>query len=443
LVDAPDLGSGWETSAGSSPVSGTTVAGGYEGETGRGRVERGPKGDFFRDAAVTRWQGLGVKIRPRKYASGKVVWQVDLGEIEGKRVQRSYPTEAKAKKAVEAAENAHARHGALASSMTGKEMAEIVLARERLLVTGATISQAVDFYLSHARTMTKPKLLAELVEAFRDAKDEAGCSARYYRQLGVSLGSLAKHMPGAMAHEITREDVDGWLRSGTWSGRTRNGYAGDVRAMFAWALKEGHAKLNPALEIDRMKTAEGEIGTLSVAQCKELLIAAVKKPDVMGFVALGIFGGLRPAEIARLDWSAVDMEAGTVIVAGSQAKTRRRRVVDLCPNAVAWIKASKVSRKGAICGKWWDARWRLFRHSLGWAVGMGEKRVKRAVVKPVHGGWPHNALRHTYASMHYAHFENEAALQVQMGHESAAMLHRHYRALKTRAEAAKFWALRP
>jgi integrase len=164
---------------------------------------------------------------------------------------------------------------------------------------------------------------------------------------------------------------------------------------------------------------------------------------MMGFVVLGMFGGLRPAEIARLDWSAVDLDAGTVIVAGSQAKTSRRRVVDLCANAVAWIKASAVTCNGPICGKWWDARWRLFRHALGYAVGTGEKRVKRAEVLPVHGLWPQNALRHTFASMHYAHHQNEAALQVQMGHESAVMLHRHYRAIKTRAEAAKFWELKP
>jgi len=384
-----------------------------------------------------------VKIRRRIYASGKVGWQVDLGEIEGKRVQRSYPTEDEAKKAVKNAQEAQARHGALASSMTGREMAEIVLARERLLVTGATIGQAVDFYLAHAKTMTKPMLLADLVETFRDAKDKAGCSERYYRQLGVSLGSLARHLPAAMAHEVKREDVEGWLHSGSWAGRTRNGYAGDVSAMFSWALKEGYVRINPVVEIDRQKTAEGEIGTLTLSQCEQLLRAAVAQPDMMGFVVLGMFGGLRPAEIARLDWSSVDLDAGTVIVAGSQAKTRRRRVVDLCSNAVAWIRAGGVEMSGKICGPWWDARWRLFRHALGYAVGAGEKRVKRAQVKPVHGEWPHNALRHTFASMHYAHHQNEAALQVQMGHESAAMLHRHYRAIKTRAEAAKFWELKP
>jgi integrase len=45
--------------------------------------------------------------------------------------------------------------------------------------------------------------------------------------------------------------------------------------------------------------------------------------------------------------------------------------------------------------------------------------------------------------MHYAMHQDEAKLQAQMGHESAAMLHRHYRALKTRKEAERFWALRP
>jgi integrase len=45
--------------------------------------------------------------------------------------------------------------------------------------------------------------------------------------------------------------------------------------------------------------------------------------------------------------------------------------------------------------------------------------------------------------MHYAMWQDEAKLQAQMGHESANMLHQHYRALKTRREAERFWALTP
>ena len=332
----------------------------------------------------------------------------------------------------------------MASELTGQEMAEFVLTRERLMKASATLTEAVDFYLKHAAHLKHKVLLPELVGKFCDAKWNEDCSARYHRQLKVSLGSLARHLPLKEAHEVMREDVEGWLRGNAWSAKTRNNYVGDVRACFAWAVREGYARVNPALEIAKAKLPDEEIGTLTVTQCAPLLSGAERRPEMMGFVVLGMYGGLRPAEIQRLDWSAVDLEEGTVIVAGSQAKTRRRRVVDLSANAVAWLKTlSGDQRTGAICGKFWDARWRMFRRAAGWAVGSGEKGIQEERVKPVYGEWPHNALRHTYASMHYALHQDEARLQAQMGHESAAMLHRHYRALKTRAEAERFWELLP
>jgi len=401
-----------------------------------------------------------MKIRPRRHRSGNVTWQLDLGLVEGRRVQRSYGTEREAKSALRAAQEAQARHGSMASELTGSAMAEMVLAREKLRAVGASMTEAVEFYLKHARRRKERVKLAEGVERFRDARERAGCSVRYLRQLGVSLGSLARWRPMAMMDEIERDDVVRWLEAGGWSPKTRNGYLGDVRACFEWAVREGLCAVNPAREIPKAKLGDGEIGTLTVGQCEELLLAALAMTkdegrrtngvSMMGFVVLGLFGGLRPAEIQRLDWSAVDIEEGTVIVAGKQAKTRRRRVVDLSKNAVEWLRAGvpAVPLTGAICGRYWDARWRMFRRSLGWAVGSGERGITETVGPGDKewgrlGLWPHNALRHTYASMHYAMWQDEAKLQAQMGHESAAMLHRHYRALKMRKEAERFWALRP
>lgn len=380
-----------------------------------------------------------MKIRARRHRSGNVTWQLDLGLVDGRRVQRSYGTEREAKAALKAAQEAQARHGSMASELTGSVMAEMVLAREKLRTVGASMTEAVEFFLKHARRRKERVKLAEGVERFREARERAGCSVRYLRQLGVSLGSLARWRPVAMMDEIEREDVARWLEAGGWSPKTRNGYLGDVRACFEWAVREGLCAVNPAREIAKAKLGDGEIGTLTVGQCELLLRGAMNKPEMMGFIVLGLFGGLRPAEIQRLDWSAVDLDEGTVIVAGKQAKTRRRRVVDLGVNACAWLRAGvpAVPLTGAICGRYWDARWRMFRRSLGWAVGTGERGVKETL-RPGDrewgrlGEWPHNALRHTYASMHYAMWQDEAKLQAQMGHESAAMLHRHYRALKTR-----------
>lgn len=386
-----------------------------------------------------------MKVRERITPKGTVTWQLDLGLVEGRRVQRSYRTEKEAVRAMRAAQEAQQRHGAMASELSGSVMAEIVLAREKLAEAGATISEAVAFYLQHARRMRGAVAVVEMVERFRDARDRDGCSARYYRQLGVSLKSLVRWLPAErMAHEVRRDDVEQWLRASGWGPKTRNNYLGDVRACFAWAMREGFCSLNPAEGIAKAKLRDEEIGTLSVRQCEVLLRGALKQSEMMGFVVLGLFAGLRPAEIQRLTWDAVDLRERTVIVAGSQAKTRRRRVVDLSENAVAWLSTLKREQQtGPICGRFWDARWRMFRRAMGWAVGTFERGIKEQTVTPVHGAWPHNALRHTYASMHYALFQDEAKLQAQMGHESAAMLHRHYRALKTRREAEVFWGLRP
>lgn len=347
-------------------------------------------------------------------------------------------------KALKEAKLATSKHGDAASSLSGSEMAEIVLARDRVKQAGATLTEAVDFFIKHGAHLKHRVLLPELVGKFIDDRWNAKCSTRYRRQLKVSLGSLAERLPLRAAHEVMREDVEAWVRSHVWAAKTRNNYVGDVRACFAWAMREGYARINPAGDIAKAKLGDEEIGTLTVEQCAVLLQGALQRPEMMGFMVLGMFGGLRPAEIQRLDWNAVDLVGRTVIVAGSQAKTRRRRVVDLSEHAVVWLKAAGCDKlKDQICGKWWDARWRMFRRSLGWAVGTVEKGVPEAKVKPVHGEWPHNALRHTYASMHYALHQDEAKLQAQMGHESAAMLHRHYRALKTRVESERFWALRP
>lgn len=68
-------------------------------------------------------------------------------------------------------------------------------------------------------------------------------------------------------------------------------------------------------------------------------------------------------------------------------------------------------------------------------------RALRALVGLV--PWPHDALRHTYASMHLAHFRDERRLQLFMGHTSSAMLYAHYRGLVRPAEAAEYWGLMP
>jgi hypothetical protein len=65
-------------------------------------------------------------VRERKYRGGRVGWQLDLGVIDGKRVQRAYPTKEQAMTALRDARAARRKHGDSAVMLSAAEVAEVV-----------------------------------------------------------------------------------------------------------------------------------------------------------------------------------------------------------------------------------------------------------------------------------------------------------------------------
>ena len=55
------------------------------------------------------------------------------------------------------------------------------------------------------------------------------------------------------------------------------------------------------------------------------------------FIAIGAFAGLRAAEIARLDWSVVDLKRKIIHLRADQAKTASRRIIPVSDNLRAWL----------------------------------------------------------------------------------------------------------
>ena len=388
-------------------------------------------------------------IRPRKYASGRVAYQVNIEKPDGTRVQKTFKTKGKAQAAIREAAGLLESHGERAAEISAAEMEALLSARVQVLEMGVTLSAVVDFYKSHAAYVREPLLLSELARRFREAKTAQKRKARYVRQLGVSLGSLVLFYPSKMAHEVTAENLERWIWGHEWAGKTISNYLGDVAAMFAWGGHKlrGHVQKNPALDIDReqfFRGGESEILTLDFEVCCVLLTAAASVLKLMGYLVLAMFCGIRPEEIKGVEWASVFIDEGHVVVGAAYAKTRRRRVVDLSENARAWLRlVPEEMRKGKVCGKGFHDGWRVFRRELGWDVARGKSNVIPVIAEMTRGDWPHNVLRHTFASYHYAFHQDEAKLQAQMGHESARMLHQHYRAVKLPAEAARFWAFFP
>ena len=139
---------------------------------------------------------------------------------------------------------------------------------------------------------------------------------------------------------------------------------------------------------------------------------------------IGAFAGLRPAELSRLKWENIDRNAGLIEVTAKTAKTARRRFVKIQPNLAEWL-LPHFGRKGAVCCV--NIRKRL------------EATRRDAGLKE----WPGNALRHGFASYHLAHFNEAAALALEMGHTDSRMLFAHYRKFVRPKDAAAFWQIKP
>jgi integrase len=79
---------------------------------------------------------------------------------------------------------------------------------------------------------------------------------------------------------------------------------------FNFAVQRGYATDNPAEKTAKAKERGGGIGILTVTQAARLLESAT--PEALPYIAIGLFAGLRRAEIERLDWSEVDFESGLI-----------------------------------------------------------------------------------------------------------------------------------
>ena len=232
--------------------------------------------------------------------------------------------------------------------------------------------------------------------------------------------------------DIGQHEVRAWFSANRWAPRTVRGYLEDLRTWWKWAMLAGLAAADPTAGIvTRMEEAK-EVEILTVEECAELLrlcreecdpVTGRRFAELLGYVTLAMFCGIRRAELLRMDVRAVDEEQSLVIIEGRHAKTRQRRTVTLAPNALEWWRAWRAEFDVLICRNWHDL----------WA------RLSHRVRRP----WPKNALRHTFASMHYAAHRNEQLTQAEMGHASAAMLFAHYRGLVKPSDAAAFWDLRP
>ena len=127
--------------------------------------------------------------------------------------------------------------------------------------------------------------------------------------------------------------------------RSRKNSLSTIKAFLGWAEDRELIVANPAARVKvRIPKAEKPPQIFKPEQTRALLGAA--DPKLIPYLAIGLFAGLRPAEINRLTWDKIDLERGFIEVTAKNAKTRKRRLVDTSQNLKTWLEPfAKVAGK--------------------------------------------------------------------------------------------------
>jgi integrase len=296
---------------------------------------------------------------------------------------------------------------------------------------GRTLDEAVTGFL-RGFVSVKRKDISEAVEQFlgerkhkAEAKDgkRSQLSASYETHVAGWLRVFASKFPATAVSDLTKEHINLYFKPlSEMSAKNRNDRRATVRMFLGWAVRQDYLPANHRLfeasGMTRETVETADTDFFRPAELEKLLANA--HADLRPVLAIAGLAGLRGEEIMRLDWADVWRVEGHIEITARQAKTRQRRLVEICPALAAWLKSSRKKT-----GKVYPAGVHVFQRAF--------VELRESLKIPTRK----NGLRHSFCTYHYALHANENLTAAQAGN-SPAMIHAHYKGLATKAEAEKW-----
>jgi integrase len=247
------------------------------------------------------------------------------------------------------------------------------------------------------------------------------------------LREFARTFPGTAVCDLNKEMLNAYMASHSdVTARTRNGRRSVVGMFLKWCVRQDYLSAgNRLLEADGMVHEESEpeaIEFYTPTQLSNLLKTANEQKEfrhLLPVIALCGLAGLRLQEAARLTWEDVFRVEGHVEISRTKSKTRARRLVNTCPALAQWL-APYRNCSGPI----WTNGLEKFHTDFG--------DLRKSLKIPPR----RNGLRHGFCTYHFALHANEN-LTAALAGNSPAMIHAHYKGLATKAEAEKWFNVRP
>jgi integrase len=323
-------------------------------------------------------------------------------------------------------------------SFTALEAVTGFLDAIKQLPPGCGLTESVRTFTRTLATI-KPKLISEAAEEFiavRKPKAQAVDGKRsqlspcYASHVECWLREFAATFPGHRLGDLNRDFLARYMAAHAALGpKSRNDRRAAVSMFMRWCARQDYLpQTHRLLEADAMQREQLDTAATDFYRPDELrgLLESAEGP-VRAIIALQGLAGLRLEEAFRLTWENVFGIPGHIEITAQNAKTRRRRLVEICPALAAWLEPFR-----GMEGRVWNQ-----------ITGVNAfVRAFSRLREPLKIPSRRNGLRHAFCTYHFAAYANENLTAATAGN-SPAMIHQHYKGLATKAEAEKWFNIQP
>jgi len=293
----------------------------------------------------------------------------------------------------------------------------------KLLNGAASLTESAEFWVRRHQHRAA-ELVSKLYEEYvRYVEREGG--ERHLRDVRNRVGKFEDVFGSHSIGDVTTEAIREFLERMAVENRTKNNYRAQIITFFRWCRKQGYleeGRGTVAESVDVWKVIEKEVTIFSVEETKSLFRGI--RSDIEAYAAIGAFAGLRPSEIQRLTWGAVDFDGGHIHVSAKVAKkVNRSRYVPLSDNLKEWLLPHRKASAEKVC--YFKAPELL-----------STDAIERKVVKQ----WPADVLRQSFCSYRLA-LTTEIGIVSEEAGNSPTIIRKHYRRPVPKKQAESYFSI--
>ena len=352
-------------------------------------------------------------------------WVVDIGRIgiDGKGRFKSFKKKTEADKYARRKDIEKEQYGKEALKFSDNNRSDALNAM-KALNGHTTLEESAKFYIKHHVSIAKKMTVTSLWDEFILSKKNANRRPFTIKDAKDKLGRFKKDHENVILSTITSNALEKWIANLNSTDSAKSAYIKHLKSFFKYAADRNYVPDNPAKFLVKPHVETSLPYVMPVDDIKKLLCVTMEDHlDMMPYFSLGIFAGIRPFEIRRLNWQDINFQKSEIYIPKDVSKTRTDRLINISKNLTQWLKlTSRNNRKNKIFfsrKKFDDIR-------------------KKTVIT-----WSADCMRHSFGSYHSVFYNNINSTIAQMGHRTPQTLFKHYKRVVRPADAKRFWGIVP